>query len=95
MYPLAIILIVGIVRRNKDVYQYALPFAVIGAFIALYHVLLYSGIIPEALAPCTVGVSCVEQKIIWFGFLTIPLMSLASFVLISILLFLTRNNIND
>ena len=63
LYPLVLILAVGVLRSEKRIYQYVLPFSVPGALLAAYHYLLYVGIIPEALVPCTAGASC-TQKII-------------------------------
>ena len=76
---------------DRSVTRYALPLSLIGCGLDLYHTLLYSGIIPESLAPCTQGVSCKETYLDLFGFLTIPLMSLISFSTITgILLVLLR-----
>lgn len=83
MYPLVVILIVGLIFRDNRVKFYALPLAVIGLGIAVYHNLLYYGVISEALAPCTEGVPCTVRQIEWLGFITIPLMGLASFAAIT------------
>ena len=83
MYPLVLILAVGILRKDKSVYVYALPLSAIGSLIALYHSLLYWKIIPESAAPCTAGISCTTKFIEWFGFVTIPFLSFAGFLLIT------------
>ena len=83
MYPLVIILALGILRKNKDIVLYVLPFSIIGLVIALYHNLLYFKLLPESNAPCILGVSCTTKYIELFGFVTIPLLSLLSFVLIT------------
>ncbi len=83
MYPLVWILAVGIVKRDSRIRLYALPFALVGLTIAGYHNLLYYDIIPESITPCTSGVSCTSRQIEWLGFVTIPLMSLVSFLTIS------------
>lgn len=82
MYPLIIILGIGIMRKDKTSLLYAFPLAVIGWIIAMYHNLLYYNILPEAMAPCKAGISCTTRYIEWFGFLTIPLLSLVAFSLI-------------
>ncbi len=82
MYPLVVILAVGILRRDAKMYQYALPLAIIGALIALYHVLLYYGVFPESEQTCRAGVSCTTEYIEYLGFITIPLLSLTSFLVI-------------
>lgn len=83
MYPIVIILAVGILRRDHTVYRYVLPFAAIGALIALYHVLLYYGVFKESEETCRAGISCTTKYIEWFGFVTIPLLSLLGFLLIA------------
>lgn len=51
--------------------------------IAVYHNLLYYHWIPESLAPCEQGISCTSRQIEWLGFVTIPLLSLTAFSLIT------------
>ncbi|VAW85199.1 hypothetical protein MNBD_GAMMA18-1062, partial [hydrothermal vent metagenome] len=70
--------------------NYALPIAIIGLFFTLYHCLLYFGFIPENLQPCSQGVSCADEGMELFGFLPIPLLSLASFSLIILFLLTSR-----
>lgn len=84
MYPLVVILFVGIYRKDTKVYLTVLPLAIIGFCISLYHNLLYYKIIPEAIAPCVTGVSCTTIFIKWFGFVTIPFLSLVAFTVIII-----------
>ena len=86
MFPLALILPIGLFPFDRKVLRYALPLAAIGGLIALYHVLMVAGVIPEAMQPCTQGVPCKEQVIVWFGFVTIPLLALLAFVAIVVLL---------
>lgn len=86
MYPLAVILTVGILLKDQRVSAYVLPLAAIGGLVSVYHNLLYYRIIPEAVIPCTIGVSCTTRQIEVLRFVTIPLLSLAAFVLISILM---------
>ena len=90
MYPLVIIISVGILRRDKGLPLYVLPMSILGWVIALYHNLLYYKILPEAAAPCTMGVSCTTKQIEWFGFVTIPLLSFIAFTVITICMFLYR-----
>jgi disulfide bond formation protein DsbB len=84
LYPLTAILAVGIVLRDRNVFAYAMPLAIAGLGFALYHNLLYYGVIPETLSPCTQGVSCTSRQIEWLGFITIPLMSMLGFISILI-----------
>lgn len=84
MYPLVLIIAVGILLRDRRMKLYALPSAIIGLAVSIYHNLLYYGIIPEAITPCEQGISCTSRQIEWLGFITIPLMALTAFSIITI-----------
>ncbi len=86
MFPLAIILLIGLFPYDKSVIKFSLPLAAGGLGFAIYHWLVYSGFIPENLQPCSQGVSCSEKYIDLFGFITIPMLSLISFSIILLLL---------
>ena len=86
MYPLVAIIATGIIRRDKNVSVYVLPLSIIGAIIALYQNLLVWNVVSETLTPCIIGVSCITQTFMLLNFITIPLLSLAAFVLITILM---------
>jgi len=90
MFPLALILPIGLFPFDRKVVRYALPLAVVGWLFAVFQMLLVAGIIPEKLEPCTQGVPCSETVIEWFGFVTIPLLSAAAFSSIIALLVLTH-----
>ena len=67
MFPLAWILGVGCLTNDRRVGRYALPLAMIGAVIALWHSLLYAGIVEEALVPCQRnGPSCTDSAMLTF-----------------------------
>ena len=87
MYPLVLILLTGLVPLDRRVTRYALPLALFGWMTAFYHLLMYVGIVPEALQPCGSGPSCVEDDLNLLGFINIPLLSLLAFsVIIGLLL---------
>jgi len=90
MFPLPIILFIGLFPVDKQVVRYALPVAIIGLLFTVYHCLLFFGVIPESLQPCSQGVSCKDANMVLFDFLPIPLLSLASFLAITILLLIIR-----
>lgn len=89
MYPLVIILAVGIFKKDKNVLAYSVPLVIIGWLVAVYHNLLYYKILPEAIAPCQAGISCTTKQIEWLGFITIPLLSFLGFTAIGVLLYFT------
>ena len=90
MYPLVVILLVGMFPLDKKVIRYALPLAVIGWLFAVYHYLVYSGYIPEGLQPCDQDASCAEINLELFGFITIPMMSILAYTAIIALLIMFR-----
>ena len=85
MFPLVVVLGIGVYRQDINSALYALPLAAAGWVAAAYHWLLYSGFVPKDLQPCGKGPSCADVDLHLAGFLTIPLMSLLAFSLIIIL----------
>lgn len=93
LFPLVLILAVGLFPFDARVVRYALPLALAGWVVAGYHNLVYLGFIPERLQPCSQGVSCSERNLDLFGFVSIPLLSLAGFsALITLLVVLHRRS---
>ncbi len=86
MFPLVVILALGLFPYDPRCVRYALPLAAIGWLFALFHVLVAAGLIPEKMQPCMQGIPCKEQPIEWFGFLNIPVLSLIAFSLVGLLL---------
>ena len=85
MYPLAVILLVAAVRRDRDVRWYVIPVAGLGACVSVYHYLVewhpqLEGDACDPTNPCS---------LVWFrqfGFVTLALMALCGFVAIIALL---------
>ncbi len=86
MFPLVFVLAAGLFPFDPRVVRYALPLAVAGWGLALFHVALIAGWVPQAIKPCQQGVPCSEVQAVWFGFVTIPFLSMLSFSLIAVLL---------
>ena len=79
MFPLVLLLPMGLFPFDPRVVRYALPLVSVGWAIALFQVLLVAGVIPEQIKPCTQGVPCGEVQIMWLGFIHIPLLSFVAF----------------
>jgi disulfide bond formation protein DsbB len=94
MYPLVLILLVGLFPVSKAVIKFSMPLALVGWLISVYHNLLYYNILPESAAPCVLGISCTTVQIQWLGFITIPFLSLFAFSSILILLFFTSKELS-
>lgn len=91
LFPLVILIAVGILRKDKKLYLYVLPMSIIGSLIALYQVLLQKGVIPAAAVPCTLNVSCTTSYVTYFGFITIPILSFITFVIITVYMLIYKN----
>jgi disulfide bond formation protein DsbB len=85
MYPLAFILLVGAIRREAVVKYYALPLALTGLAVSIYHNLIQLNPSLEGGA-CDPLNPCSARSIEVFGFIDIPFMAGAGFILISVLL---------
>jgi disulfide bond formation protein DsbB len=85
MYPIVILVMVGILRNDKKLYVNVLALSIPWLLISIYHNLLYWKILPESVAPCTQGISCTTKFFEWFGFITIPLMALTAFTIVTAL----------
>lgn len=85
MYPLSLILAVGLLRRDTRLHWYVLPFSLLGACVSLYHYLLQktTWFPPPA---CSIGVSCSVDYINLFGFVTIPFLALTAFLIITLMM---------
>jgi len=94
MYPLVVVIGVGIIIRDARMKVYALALSLAGLAIAIYHNLLYYGFIPESLTACADGVPCNAVQIEWLGFITIPMMGLSAFAAITLCLLLYRPKAN-
>jgi disulfide bond formation protein DsbB len=64
---------------DPRVVRYALPLVIVGWGLAVFHLALIAGWVPETIKPCQTGVPCSDVKVVWFGFVTIPLLSVLSF----------------
>lgn len=83
MYPIVVVSSVALIVRDRRAGRYLWPLVVPGLAVTVYHCLLYYGVIPAEITPCTTGVSCTERQLDWFGFISIPLLSLSSFIAIA------------
>lgn len=78
MYPLPVVLGVALWRRDTDVWRTAVPLAVIGAGIAVWHLVVER--VASLAGTCDATAPC---NVLWvqeFGFLTIPGMALTGFL---------------
>jgi len=87
MYPLSLILAVGILRNDRGVFWYGLPLSLTGMAVSLYHYLEVLQVIPPS--PCKGGVPCSFDYINMVGplsFIKVPFLALMAFTIISVML---------
>jgi len=85
MYPLVLILLPAVVSYERNFFKYSFPLCGVGWLVSLYHNLIYFSIVPERMAPCSMGVSCKSKFVQWIGFIDIPQLSLLAFTILLIL----------
>ena len=85
MYPLAIVLLVGGIRREAVVKFYALPLALIGLAVSIYHNVVQFFPSLEG-GSCDPAVPCSARSIEMFGFMDLPFMAGVGFIVIAVLL---------
>lgn len=85
MYPLSFVLLVGAIRREAVVKYYGLPLALVGLAISVYHnvIQFYPSLEGGSCDPLN---PCSARSVEVFGFIDIPFMAGAGFILISVLL---------
>ena len=84
MYPLALVLLIATIRRDKNIIPYALTLSLVGFGISAYHYQLQ--LFPDQSSSCGLDASCTYRWIEVFGFVTIPFLALTSFAFISMIL---------
>lgn len=93
MYPQALIFLIAVLSEEIIIFKYTALLTIFGWLFALYHNLIYFKIIEPTLLPCTSGISCTDNQLNYFGFLTIPMMSFIAFsilLVIHIFVFIRR-----
>lgn len=79
MFPLVLVLAAGLFPFDRRVVRYALPLVVAGWLLAVFHLALIAGWIPEGIRPCQQGVPCSQAQVVLFGWVNIPLLSVLAF----------------
>ncbi len=91
MYPLALVLVVGWLRRDRGVHLYGLPMCVAGAAMSTWHYLLQHFPDLEGATACSIASPCAVRYAWEFGFVSIPYMAGSVFVLVGALLIVSRH----
>ncbi|NTW22310.1 disulfide bond formation protein B [Candidatus Falkowbacteria bacterium] len=91
MYPQAILLGLALLRREMVVICYSLPLLFIGLAISLYHNYIVYQAVTATFCSAIGEISCTQQYIVEYGYVTIPLMSLTAFLLVILSLLLAKS----
>lgn len=84
MYPLVLLIAIGIIRKDRGVAVYSAVLSGIGFCISTYHYAIQKlPVAEEDVIGCGL-VSCSGQYINWLGFITIPFLAGIAFLLIFI-----------
>jgi disulfide bond formation protein DsbB len=89
MYPLSLIILVGIVKQDNYLPNYVLPFSIMGMGVSSYHYLIELGLLEQS-ATCSLGIPCNVRWVNYFGFITIPLLALTAFFMITVFMAATK-----
>jgi disulfide bond formation protein DsbB len=84
LYPLTLVIAVGVLRRDKGLPLYVLPLTLLGIVVSTYHYLVQKTDLFDHAIACNVGVPCSAIYINWLGFVTIPFLALTAAVIISL-----------
>ena len=82
MYPLVVVLAVAFVRRDAAVWATAIPLALLGALISAYHVAIQYQPGLEV-TQCSGATPCSMRFFALYGFVSIPVMAGAAFLLVA------------
>lgn len=82
MYPIALIALIALVRRDRSSHYYTVSLASIGAAVAGYHYLIESGVLEDSDSCLAIGMSCAAVWFEGFGFVTLSFMALCGFAAI-------------
>ena len=82
MYPQVLLAITALFKKTKDVFKYTLVLSIAGLLVAVYQYNL--SLHPFTALSCSttdLSVSCAENYFTYFGYITIPWMSISAFII--------------
>lgn len=87
MYPLSVVTLLAALADDPRVARYLLPLPVVGAGVAVYHILIEQGVVSQSSA-CLLSApgGCATKWIDEFGWVTIPTLALTSFATVLVFL---------
>lgn len=92
MYPIVLISLVGIIKKDKRFTDYILPLAIPGVVLTIYHYSLQMFPADSGFgAVCDLTNPCSAIHLIYLDFITIPFMALVAFCVITVLSIINWN----
>lgn len=89
LYPMVVISLVGIIKKDRQFTDYILPLSLIGIVLEIYHYSLQ--MFPSGTSAfCTLDNPCSNIEVAYGGFITIPLLAGIAFYMITVLCFINR-----
>ena len=95
MYPQVLILGMAMWKKDKNIADYSILLSILGGIIATYHYIIQ--FVETKIVPCSAvgySVSCSDNFVLDYGYITIPMMALSAFVAIIILMLFLKFNSN-
>jgi disulfide bond formation protein DsbB/mono/diheme cytochrome c family protein len=92
MYPLVIVLLVAILRRERTIAPYALFLALAGLVVSIYHYQLEWFPDQSSICSTTASVPCHVKWFEHFGFVTIPFLAGSAFLMVITLMAIAWRN---
>jgi disulfide bond formation protein DsbB len=82
MYPLLIVTLLSALANDRRVARYLLPLPLVGASVAVYHLLVENGVVKQSqICQLSAPGGCATKWIDEFGYVTIPTLALTGFAL--------------
>jgi len=88
VYPLAVVLAIAAVRRDRGIWIYAVPLAALGSLVSIYQSQLQA--FPTQSSFCSATTPCSARYVWEFGFVSLPFMALTAFAFIIAMLLVAR-----
>ncbi|NJN17740.1 MAG: disulfide bond formation protein B [Oscillochloris sp.] len=87
MYPIGLILLLGIWREDRGIHWYVLPLSLTGVAVSLYHYLVVMLILPPpacaGTVPCAIDYINIPGAL---SFVKVPFLALVAFIIISVMM---------
>ena len=84
MYPEVILLGLALLKKDEGIIDYSLALVSVGLSFSIYHNYIYFSGLRSTV--CTTAESCTTAYVFEYGYITLPMMALTTFALISLFL---------